>query len=323
MGKDTFRDDEEEDPSDDYRSDAYWRRRALTLALGLVLLAALIWVFTGGGGGQPGGPAVTGSQPSLQPEAAYSAVPTAPPATRGPLNTPTAARTRRSASASASAAAQSGGKGGKDGKGTGKGNGGKGGNGGQCSPGDIVLGLVSSKSSYGAGEDPRFEVYVVSTAPAACTFELGPAELQVQVSSAGRVVWDSADCARAGGARTATLKRGVPSRESISWNRASTLPGCTTLASSVRPGAYQVRVKDGGAASAVLVIKLTGLRLTRLQVGPEHSGQRLAHILDPDDLKRTREAGRVRGARRIHGAGGHDRAAETHPLRLGQPLRHA
>jgi hypothetical protein len=321
---DSYRDDDEEDPSDDYRSDAYWRRRAITLALGLVLLAVLIWAFTGGGG-QPASPAATGSQqPSLQPEAAYSAVPTAPPATQGPLNTPTARNTVETRpSASARAAAQSGrkgGKGGKGGKGAKKGTGGGAGSGtgGQCSPGDIVLSLVSNKSSYGAGEDPRFEVYVVSTAPAACTFGLGPAKLQVQVMSAGRIVWDSADCARADRTRVATLKRGVPSQESITWNRTSTLPGCATLTSSVRPGTYQVRVKDGGAASAVLAIKLT-----RLEFGPEHRGQRLPHILDPDDLKRAREAGRVRGACRVHGARRHDRAAETHPLRLGQPVGQA
>lgn len=262
MDMDAFRDDDEEGPSDDYRSDAYWRRRALTLALGLVLLAVLIWVFTGGGG-QPVSPAATGTrQPSLQPEAAYSAVPTAPPATQGSLKTPTARRTAGTRpSPTADAAAQSGGKGGKGSKG---GNGGKAGNGGgsgsgtggQCSPGDIVLSLLSNKSSYRAGEDPRFEVYVVSTGQAACTFELGPAKLQVQVMSAGRIVWDSADCARGDSTRVGTLRRGVPSQESITWNRTSTLPGCVRLASSVRPGTYQVRVKAGTTTSAVLAIKL-------------------------------------------------------------------
>jgi hypothetical protein len=250
---DTFRDDDEEDPSDDYRSDAYWRRRALTLALGLVLIASIIWAFNGGGG-RPASPAATGTrQPSLQPEAAYSAVPTAPPATQAPLPTPTARKTAGTQpSASARAAAQS------DGKGSKKDDGGGGGSGtgGQCSPGDIVLSLSSSKSSYPAGEDPRFDVYVVSTAPAACTFDLGPAKLQFQVMSAGRIVWDSADCARGDSTRVGTLRRGVPSQESITWNRTSTLPGCVRLASSVRPGTYQVRVKAGTTTSAVLAIKL-------------------------------------------------------------------
>lgn len=256
MDMDAFRDDDEEGPSDDYRPDAYWRRRALTLALGLVLLAVLIWAFTGGGG-QPVSPAATGTrQPSLQPEAAYSAVPTAPPATQGSLKTPTASRTAGTRpSPSADAAAQSGGTGGNGGK---KGNGGGSGSatGGRCSPGDIVLSLLSNKSSYRAGEDPRFEVYVVSTGSAACTFELGPAKLQVQVMSAGRIVWDSADCARGDSTRVGTLRRGVPSQESITWNRTSTLPGCVRLASSVRPGTYQVRVKADTTTSAVLAIKL-------------------------------------------------------------------
>ena len=256
MDMDTFRDDDEEDPSDAYQSDAYWRRRALTLALGLVLLAVLVWAFTGGGG-QPASPAATGTrQPSLQPEAAYSAVPTAPPATQGSLTTPTASRTAGTRpSAGADAAAQPGGKGGKGAR-KGKGGGSGSGTGGQCSPGEIVLSLFSSKSSYGAGEDPRFEVYIVSTGPAACTFELGPAKLQVQVMSAGRIVWDSADCARGDSTRVGTLRRGVPSQESVTWNRTSTLPGCVMLASSVRPGTYQVQVKAGATASAVLAIKL-------------------------------------------------------------------
>src|SRR5580658_4221321 len=176
MDMDTFRDDDDEEgPSDAYRSDAYWRRRALTLALGLGLLAVLIWAFTGGGG-QPGRPAATGSRPpSLQPEAAYSAVPTAPPATQGSLQTPAATRTAGTRP-SPSAGAARGGSGGKDGRDSGSGSG----SGGNCSPGAIVLSLFSSKSSYTGGEDPRFEVYVVSTAPAACTFELGPAKLQIQ-----------------------------------------------------------------------------------------------------------------------------------------------
>jgi hypothetical protein len=254
MDKDTFRDgDDEEGPSDAYPSDAYWRRRAITLALGLCLLAVLVWAFTGSGGGRPTIPVPTGSQqPTMQPEAAYSSVPTAPPATQGSLKTPAATRTagtRPSPSARADAAA---GSGGKDGRGGGSGSG----SGGTCSAGAVVLSLFSSKPSYAAGQDPRFVVYVVSTGSAACTFDLGPAKVRVQVMSAGRIVWDSADCAGRDSTRVATLRRGVPSLESITWKRTSTLPGCVTLASSVRSGTYQVQAKAGTIASAVLVIKL-------------------------------------------------------------------
>jgi hypothetical protein len=236
MDMDTFRDDDEEG-SDAYRSDAYWRRRSLTLALGLGLIAVLVWAFTGGGG-KPASPAPAGSRPpSLQPEAAYSSVPTAPPASQGSLKTPRTVRTRRSPSAASTAGA-------------------KVSKGGSCSPGGIVLSLFGSRQSYAAGEDPRFEVYVVSTGSASCAFELGPAKLQVQVLSAGRIIWDSGDCARAGSSRAVTLRRGVPAQESVTWNRTITLPGCVTVASSVRPGTYQVQVKAGTVTSGVLAIRL-------------------------------------------------------------------
>ena len=173
MDMDTFRDDDDEEGARAYPSDAYWRRRALTLALGLGLLAVLVWAFTGSGGGRPPIPVPTGSQqPTLQPEAAYSPVPTAPPATQGSLKTPAGTRTagtRPSPSARADAAAGSGGSGGKGDKGGrgGKGGGSGSGSGGTCSPGAVVLSLVSSKPSARPTVMPR--PMTVTSAPAMAT----------------------------------------------------------------------------------------------------------------------------------------------------------
>src|SRR5256885_2251036 len=64
--------------------------------------------------------------------------------------------------------------------------------GGGCAPNAIVLSLFTSKGSYHAGQYPVFEVYAVSTASRACSFDISPAKLHVQVSSSGRVIWDSA-----------------------------------------------------------------------------------------------------------------------------------
>src|SRR5579859_4348287 len=47
MGRNEYRDDEDGD--DAAAPDAYWRRRAITLALGLGLLGILAWGFSGGG----------------------------------------------------------------------------------------------------------------------------------------------------------------------------------------------------------------------------------------------------------------------------------
>jgi hypothetical protein len=42
----------------------------------------------------------------------------------------------------------------------------------------------------------------------------------------------------------------------LSWNRTISLPGCVTVASSARPGPYQVQARDASVASPVRTFKL-------------------------------------------------------------------
>jgi hypothetical protein len=119
----------------------------------------------------------------------------------------------------------------------------------------VVLSLFSDRSSYGPSQFPRFDVYAVSTSPGSCAFD--PGQLQVVVLSAGRIVWDSADCAHGSG-RTAELTRGVPTRDGVVWNRAITLPGCQVLAPFARPGSYTVQARTATVESPARAFKLTG-----------------------------------------------------------------
>ena len=128
--------------------------------------------------------------------------------------------------------------------------------GGPCPASAVVLSLFSTTPSYSGGHDPQFEVYAVSTASGTCTFDLSPAILHLTVMWAGRVVWDSADCARGDASRVARLSRGVPAQESITWNRTITLPGCVELASRARPGTYEVQARTAAVASQVVTFKL-------------------------------------------------------------------
>ena len=253
--------------ADTYQPDAYWRRRVITLCAGLALLGLLAWAFSGGGG-KPA--AKKGSQASgALPAAAYSGTPTpgadtspganasasagssaslpfltaspSPGASTGSGSASASAKAARGAAVAANAAA-------------GPASGVE--PGGGCAPNAIVLSLFTSKSSYHAGQYPVFEVYAVSTASRACTFNLGPAKLHVLVSSSGRVIWDSADCTRGRPNKRAELRRGVPAQESLSWNRTISLPGCVTVASSARPGTYEVQARDASVASPVRTFKL-------------------------------------------------------------------
>jgi hypothetical protein len=287
MDRNAYRDDDDTDQPDASQPDAYWRRRVITLCAGLALLGLLAWAFSGGGGkpavakkaaqasgalpaiaysgtpasgaaasaavnGAPGSGAPASPSPGADASASVGSSASLPFLTASPppgastpgASTPGASASARAArGAAATANATAGPAGGVE-------------PGGGCAPNAIVLSVFTSKTSYHAGQYPVFEVYAVSTASRACTFNLSPAKLHVLVSSSGRVIWDSADCTRGQPKRRAELRRGVPAQESLSWNRTISLPGCVTVASSARPGTYQVRARDASVASPVRTFKL-------------------------------------------------------------------
>jgi hypothetical protein len=237
--------------------DSYWRRRAITLAAGLSLLAVLAWALSGGGG-KPASPMPRSSQASgVLPAVAYSSGP-ASPAAGGPGSPaalasgtasghPAAGKSANRASALAKPALGVTPQAGRE-------------PGGGCAPSAVVLSLFS-RPEYYRGQDPGFDVYAVSTAAGTCSFDVGHGKLHVVVMSAGRIIWDSADCARRGPSRAVRLSRGVPAQELFTWNRAATLPGCVTLVSSARLGSYQVQAGTGSVASPVRTFKLVRLLL--------------------------------------------------------------
>jgi hypothetical protein len=261
---------DEHEPYPD-QPDTYWRRRAATLAAGLGVLGLLAWAFSGGGGKPAPGPhnspaAGALSYPSVPASGSGSGSPSAsgsasasagadaavpglasqgtsglPSATSRPAGksakstaSPRAAQAASARAAQAAAASEPGGR---------------------CSPNSVVLSLFSGSRSYPSGQSPQFGVNAVSTAAGTCTFDLSPTQLHLVVMSAGRVIWDSADCAR-GGTQLSKLTRGVPVQEYFTWNRAITLPGCVTLASSARPGSYQAQARTPAVSSGTFSFKL-------------------------------------------------------------------
>jgi hypothetical protein len=235
MDRNAYRDDNGTD-----QPEPYWRRRAAILAAGLGLLGLLAWAFSGGG--QPAGPAPRNSPASgaLSAATAPPSVPAYPaPATANAATANAARSTAKTARPDATRSAVSAAPGGR------------------CPPGAVVLSLFGSGRSFPAGQNPEFGVDAVSTAPGTCTFDLSPAQLHLVVMSAGRVIWDSADCARGDGTQLSRLSRGVPVQEYFTWNRAITLPGCVTLASAARPGSYTAQVKTPAASSGVYTFRLS------------------------------------------------------------------
>ena len=227
----------------------------MSLIAGLGLIGLLAWAFAGGGGKPATPPAGSSRTYHLVPAAAASgreAASRSAAASRHAAASSTSARPLISGlpSPSATPAASPGGSaaaGLEDGHLTPAG---------LCAPGTVVLSVFSARPSYTGGQDPKFAVYAVSTSAGVCTFDLGPGRLHLEVMSSGRVIWDSADCARSDSTWTARLSRGIPVLESITWNRTITLPGCVTLASSARAGAYQAQAWTASVSSEVLSFRL-------------------------------------------------------------------
>jgi hypothetical protein len=261
MDRNAYRDDDGGEGAD--QPDAYWRRRVITLALGLGLLGVLAWGFSGGGGKPAAsdpttilpaaalGTAIPGLA-ATSPSPSASGSPGTPGASPGPSATVSPSATQASSAASRSprspAAAQTRPSSGPPPAAAGP-------IGGHCAPGAVVLSLFTDRPSYGPDQFPRFEVYAVSTSSGSCAFD--PGQLQVVVLSSGRIVWDSADCNHGGG-RTVELTRGVPAQAAVTWNRAITLPGCQVLAPSARAGSYSVQARSATVESPARLFKITG-----------------------------------------------------------------
>jgi len=232
------------------------------LVAGLSLLGLFAWIFSGSGG-KPPSPAPKGSQASgILPAAAYSGAPTPtvtgsggsgsataspsasgsaggkPAATKSAAGKSASSRAQPTSSAPAVASARE--------------------SDGSCYPSAVVLSLFSSSSEYAAGQDPEFDLYAVSTGSGTCSFNTSPAKLHVVVLTAGRIIWDSADCTHGTANQVAWLSRGVPAQESITWNRSISLPGCVTLAAKARAGTYQVQARSASVDSPVRTFKLSG-----------------------------------------------------------------
>ena len=257
MDRNTYRDNNETD-----EPETYWPRRAIAVVGGLGVLGLLIWAMSGGGG-KPSASPGTGS--SSMSAAAYPSTPASPAvsATAGAdASIPGLASPSPSASGTPSpgATSQPTSKVAAAGQTASAGTAAAGTTvlrGGRCPASAVVLSLFATRSSYPKGQDPQFSLDAVNTVPGTCTLDVDPAQLHLVVKSQGRVIWDSADCAKPSGTKTARLTRGVPVQESVSWNRVINLPSCVTVASLPPLGTYTAQAMAGTIASDVRTFKLT------------------------------------------------------------------
>jgi len=243
--------------------DLYWRRRFFTLAGGLGVLGVITWglsILVG-----PARPIVATQSAARAPQSARdtlpaqsygapvspstaAAVPVTPPPTMFPPSFPSAVP---SVSPTATPAASQPGSGA-----TSAPTQSPSAQAGTCSPASIVFSLLTSQPEYGPHQQPRFEVYAVSTAPGSCSMAYGAALVRIVVTWQGQVMWDSAACQAPAATPTVNFAHGVPQVVTITWNRNAASPGCAGSAPANANGTFEAVAVADGRSSPVLAFKL-------------------------------------------------------------------
>lgn len=241
------------------RRATYWRRRFITLVIGLAVFAVIAWALSGALGtgaatartGSATGSAAGhhGNSGIAAGSGAAAAGGSGVAAAGGNATTAPAKATEAPAKASTApakavsdpSAAPSGRTHGKLAL---------------CAPKEVVLSLQTSHASFGPHTQPQFQVNVVSTSAATCRFNVGTQHIKLIIRSGRARIWNSADCASEPGSLVTDLHRGIPTALPISWNRQKSTPGCTKAKSLVPAGTYSATAIDSTLASNTEKIRL-------------------------------------------------------------------
>jgi hypothetical protein len=119
-----------------------------------------------------------------------------------------------------------------------------------------VLSVFAGQTQFGPKDSPTFELSIVSTQPAECTFNIGSAHLALVIKEGSTRIWSSADCAVGTPSLDAALGRGVPTVVTVTWNRKTSAPGCSGRTMRVPSGSYTAYAVDGAITSQPITFRL-------------------------------------------------------------------
>ena len=119
-----------------------------------------------------------------------------------------------------------------------------------------MLSLSATQTTFQPGQEPAFDVSVVSTQAATCSFNIGPKFLELVISKDQARVWSSADCAVGSGVLVSAMRRGSPTSVPLTWNLETSAPGCPKPAAHVPPGVYTAVAQIGRIASNPISVRV-------------------------------------------------------------------
>jgi hypothetical protein len=129
-----------------------------------------------------------------------------------------------------------------------------------CAEHAMVLSLFTGQTDFGPGQSPAFDINVVSTQQPECSFNVGSQHIALVIKEGPARIWSSANCAAGKTGLIAALKRGVPTVLTISWDRTTSAPGCSSRVTQVPAGVYTATAVDGDLSSVPVTFRLSQAR---------------------------------------------------------------
>ncbi len=127
---------------------------------------------------------------------------------------------------------------------------------GYCVDDNIRLDVRPDKRSYASAEKPEFALSFFNVGDGACKLDIGPVGWRIDVESGGDHIWSTDDCAAHEDSEVVTLQRLAPVTVKVTWDRSRSKPGCPTGQGTASPGTYTVAAAAGDVRSPEAVFIL-------------------------------------------------------------------
>ena len=117
---------------------------------------------------------------------------------------------------------------------------------GYCLDDNIRLDVRPDERNYSTTEKPLFTLSIFNVGDGPCKFDVGPAGWKLEVLSGRDRIWSTDDCARNEQSDVVTLQRLDPVKLTVAWDRSRSKPGCPTGQGAAASGTYTVAGIAGG-----------------------------------------------------------------------------
>lgn len=124
-----------------------------------------------------------------------------------------------------------------------------------CDATNTKLSVAGYQKVKQGGKQP-FRVTLANTSAAECELDLSASTFSLTVTSGSDQIWSTADCAKWGPAKKATLKAGKTHEFSIEWKLTRSSTGCKQGKDPVKPGTYVGKATFAQTAEARQVFQV-------------------------------------------------------------------